>query len=261
MFLRERGIKLPPMREEEVRDILKKLQSGEIKVEDAMEKLRHLPFLDLGEIKIDTHRDIRKGVPEAIFAPRKTTQQIVKIVKEMAGKDVLFITKASDEIYEALKDYNPMYHTQCNMIIIGGKRDIVNDGYIAVVSAGTGDIPVAEEAAVTSETLGNEVKRVYDIGVAGIHRLLEFKELLAKANVIIVTAGMDGVLPGVISSLFSPPVIALPTSIGYGTGLNGLAAMLTMLNSCSPGMAVVNIDNGFGAGIVAHQINSLRRKK
>ena len=225
-----------------------------------MEKLRHLPFLDLGDIKIDMHRGLRKGIPEAIFAPRKTKEQILKIVKEMVGKDVLFITKASDDVYEAVKEFGARYYKKCNLIVIGGKRDVINEGYIAVVSAGTGDIPIAEEAAITAEMLGNEVRRVYDIGVAGIHRLLEFKELLAKANVIVATAGMDGVLPGIISSLFSPPVIALPTSIGYGTGLKGLAAMLTMLNSCSPGMAVVNIDNGFGAGIFAHQINSLRSK-
>lgn len=249
------------MKEEKIRDILKKVQSGKIKLEDAIEQLRHLPFLDLGEIKIDTHRNLRKGVPEAIFAPRKTIQQIVRIVKEMAGKDVLFITKASSEIYEALMDWDARYYKECNMIIIGKKRDITNEGYIAVVSAGTGDIPIAEEAAITVETLGNEVKRIYDIGVAGIHRLLEYKEEVGKANVAIVTAGMDGVLPGIISSIFPPPVIALPTSIGYGTGLDGLAAILTMLNCCSPGLAVVNIDNGFGAGVIAHQINSLREKK
>ncbi|KAA0001162.1 MAG: nickel pincer cofactor biosynthesis protein LarB [Thermoplasmata archaeon] len=248
------------MKEEEIRKILMDLQKGNIGVKEAMDQLRHLPFIDLGDVKIDMHRGIRKGIPEAIFAPGKTKEQIIKIVREMIGKDVLFITKASDEIYEALKEFDAHYYKQCKLIVIGRKRNVINRGYIAVATAGTGDIPIAEEAAITAETLGNEVRRVYDIGVAGIHRLLEFKELLAKANVIIATAGMDGVLPGIISSLFPPPVIALPTSIGYGTGLNGLAAMLTMLNSCSPGMAVVNIDNGFGAGIFAHLVNSLRRK-
>ncbi len=248
------------MKEEEIKKILMDVQKGEIGIKEAMEKLRHLPFLDLGDIKIDMHRGLRKGIPEAIFAPGKTKEQILKIVRGMMGKDVLFITKTSDDVYEAVKEFNATYHKKCNLIVIGEKKEIINDGYIAVVSAGTGDIPIAEEAAVTAEVLGNEVKRVYDIGVAGIHRLLEFKELLANANVVIATAGMDGVLPGIISSLFSPPVIALPTSIGYGTGFKGLSAILTMLNSCSPGMAVVNIDNGFGAGVFAHLVNSLRRK-
>jgi len=199
------------MKEEEIKKILMDVQKGEIGIKEAMEKLRHLPFLDLGDIKIDMHRGLRKGIPEAIFAPGKTKEQILKIVRGMMGKDVLFITKTSDDVYEVVKEFNATYHKKCNLIVIGEKKEIINDGYIVVVSAGTGDIPIAEEAAVTAEVLGNEVKRVYDIGVAGIHRLLEFKELLANANVVIATAGMDGVLPGIISSLFSPPVIALPT--------------------------------------------------
>jgi len=237
------------MMEKEIRRILEDLHSKKISVEEGMKELRYLPFIDLGYAKIDSHRRMRTGIPEAIFAPGKSKEQIENI------------TKADESIYEAVKNFgNASYHKECRMIIIGkneanGERENYR-GYVAVASAGTGDIPIAEEAAVTAETLGSEVKRVYDVGAAGIHRLLDFKDVFYDASVIIATAGMDGILPGVISSLFPAPVIALPTSVGYGTGMEGLSAILTMLNSCSPGMAVVNIDNGFGAGVFAHKINS-----
>ena len=246
--------------EKEIRRILEDLHSKKISVEEGMKELRYLPFIDLGYAKIDSHRRMRTGIPEAIFAPGKSKEQIADIVRKTAGRDIIFITKADESIYEEVKNFgNVSYHKECRMIIIGkneanGEKENYR-GYVAVASAGTGDIPVAEEAAVTAETLGSEVKRVYDVGAAGIHRLLDFKDVFFNADVIIATAGMDGILPGVISSLFPAPVIALPTSVGYGTGIGGLAAMLTMLNSCSPGMAVVNIDNGFGAGVFAHRIN------
>jgi len=247
------------MMEKEIRRILEDLYSKKISVEEGMKELRYLPFIDLGYAKIDSYRRIRTGIPEAIFAPGKSKEQIANIVRKMAGRDIIFITKADESVYEAVKNFgNASYHKEGRMIIIGKNEadDKKNSGgYVAVASAGTGDIPIAEEAAVTAEALGSKVKRVYDVGAAGIHRLLEFKDVFFDASVIIATAGMDGILPGVISSLFPAPVIALPTSVGYGTGIDGLAAMLTMLNSCSPGMAVVNIDNGFGAGVFAHKIN------
>ncbi|MBW1933731.1 MAG: nickel pincer cofactor biosynthesis protein LarB [Deltaproteobacteria bacterium] len=243
------------MMEEKIREILEDIHSRKISVEEGMKELRYLPFMDLGYAKVDSHRRMRTGIPEAIFAPGKSNEQIADMVRKMEGHDTIFITKADDSVYEAVKDFdNVSYHKECRMIIIGKAASRQKDRYVAVASAGTGDIPIAEEAAVTVEALGSEVKRVYDVGAAGIHRLLEFKDVFFNADVIIATAGMDGVLPGVISSLFPAPVIALPTSVGYGTGMEGLSAILTMLNSCSPGMAVVNIDNGFGAGVLAHKI-------
>ena len=247
------------MMEDRIKKLLEDIQSGKVGVEEGMKELRYLPFIDLNDMKVDSHRSMRTGVPEAIFAPGKSREQIIKLVDEMRGRDIIFITKADESIYEAVKNHdNARYYEKCGLIVIGkgggtGGGD-TGKGYIAVVSAGTGDIPVAEEAAATAEALGSRVERIYDVGAAGLHRLLEFRELLYNARVIVATAGMDGVLPGIISSLFPVPVIALPTSVGYGTGIDGFAAMLTMLNSCSPGMAVVNIDNGFGAGVFAYKM-------
>ncbi|MEA2054853.1 MAG: nickel pincer cofactor biosynthesis protein LarB [Candidatus Thermoplasmatota archaeon] len=253
------------MMEERIRKILEDVQSGKASSDKAMEELRYLPFLDMGDIKIDSHRRMRTGIPEAIFAPGKSKEQIVNVVKEMRGKDMIFITKADADVYKAVKNFgDATYYEKCKIIVIGKRKKIEkerNEGYIVVASAGTGDIPVAEEAAVTAEALGSRVERIYDVGAAGIHRLLEFKNTLFNATVIVATAGMDGVLPGIISSLFPVPVVALPTSVGYGTGIRGFAALLTMLNSCSPGMAVVNIDNGFGAGVFAHKINEKKNGK
>lgn len=242
------------MMEEKIRKLIEDIHSGKIGVEEGMEKLRYLPFVDLKDMKMDSHRRMRTGIPEAIFAPGKSREQILKLVEEMKGRDIVFITKANESIYEAVRNLDDArYYEKCGLIVIG-KSGKNGNGYMAVVSAGTGDIPVAEEAAVTAETLGSRVERIYDVGAAGLHRILEFREVLYGAKAIVATAGMDGVLPGIIASLFPVPVIALPTSVGYGTGLDGFAAMLTMLNSCSPGMAVVNIDNGFGAGVFAHKI-------
>jgi len=242
------------MMEDKIKKLLEDIQSGRISIEDGMKELRYLPFIDLNDMKVDSHRSMRTGIPEAIFAPGKSGEQIIKLVEEMKGRDIIFITKADESIYEAVKNHdNARYYEKCGLIVIG-KSGRNGKGYIAVVSAGTGDIPVAEEAAATAEALGSRVERIYDVGAAGLHRLLDFKELLYDAAAIVATAGMDGVLPGIIASLFPVPVIALPTSVGYGTGIDGFAAMLTMLNSCSPGMAVVNIDNGFGAGVFAHKI-------
>lgn len=241
--------------------LLENIRAGNITIEEGLKILDDFPFLDLGYAKIDFHRELRKGFPESIFAPGKTLSQIRDIVEHMVGKGIIVITKANREIYESVKDLGKStFFEKCNLILIGEQKKKKTTGYILVVTAGTSDIPIAEEAAVTAEILGNTVKRLYDVGIAGIHRLLPHKNLLAQARVIIAAAGMEGVLPSIITGLVSTPVIALPTSIGYGTGIKGLSAILTMLNSCAPGMVVVNVDNGYGAGIFAHQINGMGEK-
>lgn len=245
----------------DIEDILKGVRDGKISIKEALEILRDLPFKDIGHTKINFHRRIRRGIPEAIYAPGKTKEQIREIVNEMLGKEKIFITKASAEIYEILKDIeNCRYYKDCNMIVIGKKEERKRKGYIAIACGGTSDIAIAEESAVTLEEMGDEVRRIYDVGTAGIHRLVEYKEELMNADVIIAIAGMDGILPTLISNFTPAPIIAVPTSVGYGTGINGIAALMSMLNSCSPGIAVVNIDNGFGAGIIAHLIMEKIRK-
>lgn len=225
-------------------------------VEQALEILAYLPFADFGDIKLDTHREMRTGVPEVIYAPGKTSRQIAELVQRLEGRHPVFITKADRTVYEAVNEMVPArYYEKARIVVVGTTtEEHRREGHLAVISAGTGDIPVAEEAAVTAEVLGCTVQRIFDIGAAGIHRLLAFRDVLQKADVMVVAAGMDGMLPGIAASLFAAPVIALPTSVGYGTGLHGYAALLTMLNSCAPGVAVVNIDNGFGAGVLAYKI-------
>ena len=241
--------------------LLENIRAGNMTIEEGLKILEDFPFLDLGDAKIDFHRELRKGFPESIFAPGKTLPQIRDIVEHMVGKNLIVITKANREIYESVKDLGKStFFEKCNLILIGEQKKKQTTGYILVVTAGTSDIPIAEEAAVTAEILGNTVKRLYDVGIAGIHRILSHKKLLSQARVIIAAAGMEGVLPSIITGLVSTPVIALPTSIGYGTGIKGLSAILTMLNSCAPGMVVVNVDNGYGAGIFAHQINGMEEK-
>ncbi|HEC82788.1 MAG TPA: nickel pincer cofactor biosynthesis protein LarB [Thermoplasmatales archaeon] len=239
----------------EIEKILRKVKNNEISIEDAKKMLEGLPFKDLEFAKIDFHRRLRRGIPEIIYAPGKTKEQIKKIVMEMLNKEKILISKANEEIYDELKEIkNCRYYEKCGIIAIGEKEE-KGEGYILVVSGGTSDISVAEESAVTAEELGNRVKRIYDIGVAGVHRLINYAEEIKNANVVIAVAGMDGILPTIISNFTSAPVIAVPTSTGYGTGINGLSALMSMLNTCSPGIAVVNIDNGVGAGVFAHLIN------
>jgi len=241
--------------------LLENIRAGNMTIEEGLKILEDFPFLDLGDAKIDFHRELRKGFPESIFAPGKTLPQIRDIVEHMVGKNLIVITKANREIYESVKNLGKStFFEKCNLILIGEQKKKKTTGYILVVTAGTSDIPIAEEAAVTAEILGNTVKRLYDVGIAGVHRILSYKKLLSQARVIIAAAGMEGVLPSIITGLVSTPVIALPTSIGYGTGIKGLSAILTMLNSCAPGMVVVNVDNGYGAGIFAHQINGMEEK-
>ncbi len=242
-----------------VERLLKDLQDGKVSVKEAMESLRALPYEDLGFAKIDTHREIRRGIPEAVYCPGKTPEQIVAIVKRMVeARSLAVATRASREIYDRIKEgldrVTVTYHEKARMVV-AGKTPPARRGHVLVVTAGTSDIPVAEEAAVTAEILGNRVTRLYDVGVAGIHRVLDRRELLQGAKVVVVVAGMEGALPSVVAGLVDVPVIAVPTSVGYGASFDGLAALLGMMNACSPGVAVVNIDNGFGAGYLASTIN------
>lgn len=242
-----------------VERLLRDLKDGKVTVKEAMDELRALPYEDLGFAKIDSHREIRRGIPEAVYCPGKTPEQIVAIVEKMvASKSLALATRASPEIYERIKEAldgtRVVYHERARLVV-AGKAPAARRGNVLVVTAGTSDIPVAEETAVTAEVLGNRVTRLYDVGVAGIHRVLDHRDLLQKAKVVVVVAGMEGALPSVVAGLVDVPVIAVPTSVGYGASFDGLAALLAMMNACSPGVAVVNIDNGFGAGYLASTIN------
>ena len=242
-----------------VEALLRELKEGKVTVKEAMNALRALPYEDLGFAKIDSHRELRRGIPEAVYCPGKTTDQIVAIVSRLvASRSLALATRATPEIYARIRDRldgTPVtYHEKARMVV-AGKPPAARRGRVLVVTAGTSDIPVAEEAAVTAEVLGNRVTRLYDVGVAGIHRVLDHRELLQGAKVVIVVAGMEGALPSVVAGLVDVPVIAVPTSVGYGASFDGLAALLGMLNACSPGVAVVNIDNGFGAGYLASVMN------
>ncbi|HDL86103.1 MAG TPA: nickel pincer cofactor biosynthesis protein LarB [Candidatus Acetothermia bacterium] len=248
------------MDREKIRELLQAVKCGTTEIDDALRILRSLPYEDMGFAKIDTHRDLRKGFPEVIFCKGKTLEQLTKIVKRLASNnEFIMATKANKEVYQAIKKVckDAVYYEAARIVLVGQKRRKADQKIILVVSAGTADLPVAEEAAVTAEAMGNKVDRLYDIGVAGLHRLIDNKEELFNANVIIVVAGMEGALASIVGGLVNKPVIAVPTSIGYGASFGGLAALLTMLNCCAPGVAVVNIDNGFGAGYLASLINQM----
>ncbi|MHB8173446.1 MAG: nickel pincer cofactor biosynthesis protein LarB [Nitrospirota bacterium] len=252
------------MNRELLRELLGRVQSGATDVEAALSELRHLPFEDIQFAVIDHHRSLRQGAPEVIYCEGKTPAQIRAIAERMLAKrsDVL-ATRADKEAYKALKalDRRARYNELARAVVIEHKKHPPTEGLVLITSAGTTDIPVAEEAAVTAQTLGSTVETMYDVGVSGIHRLLSKKEILVSARVIVVVAGMDGALASVVGGLVDKPVIAVPTSVGYGASFGGIAALLTMLNSCAPGVAVMNIDNGFGAGFLAHRINMLGEKK
>jgi len=251
------------MDREYLRDVLEQLRRGRINLDTAIERLKWLPFEDLGYAKIDHHRDLRTGVSEVIFCQGKSIEQIQGIVTKMSRTHCnILATRASKEVFEEIKKVMTQcdYHEMARIVVIKPKT-VEKVGNVAVISAGTSDIPVAEEAAVTSEVLGNQVNRIYDVGVAGIHRLLDAREDLFQANVAIVVAGMEGALASVVGGLVSCPVIGVPTSVGYGTSFGGVAALLSMLNSCASGVSVVNIDNGFGAGYQASLINKIAAKK
>jgi len=241
-----------------LRQLFDRVRKGRLSPDEAVQRLRHLPFEDLGFAKLDHHRALRQGMPEVIFSAGKTPAQVAKIFARLADHEGnILATRATGEQYQAVSAQVPKaeYRPLARAITLHRDRKRYGKGVIAVVSAGTSDIPVAEEAVVTAELMGNRVQHLYDVGVAGIHRLLAHRGLLANARVIIVCAGMEGALPSVVGGLVGVPVVAVPTSIGYGAAFKGLAALLGMLNSCASNVSVVNIDNGFGAAYVASLMN------
>jgi NCAIR mutase (PurE)-related protein len=248
------------MDQDQLRGLLESVRSGAVDIDAAVDRMRHLPFEDLGYAKLDHHRALRHGLTEVIFGKGKTPQQVAGIAERLLDKSAnLLITRADESIAAGLKARYPEaeYFPLSGAVRIWRDRTMRGKGKLAVVCAGTSDIPVAEEAQVTAEVMGNEVDSIYDVGVAGIHRLLASSERLGEARVVVVAAGMEGALPSVVGGLVSVPVIAVPTSVGYGASFQGVAALLGMLNSCASNVTVVNIDNGFGAGYVASLINRL----
>ena len=249
-----------PLNSESIRRLLEQVRKGKLSPDDAVEKLRHLPFEDLGFAKVDHHRHLRVGRPEVIFGPGKTPHQVAEIFKRLAqhAPNVL-ATRASREQFLAVKKdiRGAKFDPTARAILLQRDYTVYGKGKITVISAGTSDMPVAEEAAITAQLTGNQVERIYDVGVAGIHRLLAHRKAIADSRVVIVCAGMEGALPSVVGGLVGVPVIAVPTSVGYGAAFQGLAALLGMMNSCASNVTVVNIDNGFGAGYVASLINRL----
>ncbi len=248
------------MTEDQLRALLEDVRSGASDIDSALHRMRHLPFEDLGFANLDHHRALRHGIPEVVFGLGKTSDHVIAIAAKLLehGGNVL-ITRTNPEMAERVIKELPdaEYFPMSGAIRFWRTRTVHGKGKIAVVCAGTSDIPVAEEAQVTAEVMGNEVESIHDIGVAGIHRLISNSERLGSARVVIVCAGMEGALPSVVGGMVSVPVIAVPTSVGYGASFNGLAALLGMLNSCASNVTVVNIDNGFGAGYVASLINRL----
>lgn len=248
--------------EAKLRHLLAQVQSGDVNVAEALDRLRDLPFEDLGFARVDHHRALRRGVPETVFCEGKTPQQVAAIVERLAARhERVLATRAGPAVFEVVKAAVPSanYHPLGRVIVVGEMPPVGPEApYVLVVTAGTSDLPVAEEAALTARTCGSRVERLTDVGVSGLHRLLDARPLLHEANVVVVVAGMEGALPSVVGGLVACPVIAVPTSIGYGASFGGLAALLAMLNSCAPGVTVVNIDNGFGAGYSAHLINQKR---
>jgi NCAIR mutase (PurE)-related protein len=257
------------MDERDIEELLKSVKSGQLPLSRALNQLRHMPFEDLGFAKIDHHRGLRQGFAEVVYAPGKTRADIVKIVRAMLRPQEtnnILITRADKQIYRAVRRLSSAarFHELSRAITIRRNKAAAKGpgkgpekGLVLVITAGTSDIPVAEEAAVTADIMGNRVKTLVDVGVAGIHRLLAYQKDLAAARVIICVAGMEGALPSVVAGLVGVPVIAVPTSTGYGASFGGLTALLGMLNSCASNVSVVNIDNGFGAGCVASTINRL----
>lgn len=248
------------MDEHSLRKLLEEVRDRQIAPDDAITRLRHLPFEDLGFAKIDHHRSLRIGMPEVIYCASKTPEQVADIFTRMAehGSNVL-ATRANQEKFDAVHSQIPesQFHPLSGCIVLRRDSEVRGRGMIGVICAGTSDLSVAEEAAVTAALMGNDVEQLCDVGVAGLHRLLSHSDLLRRARVLIVCAGMEGALPSVVAGMVAAPVICVPTSVGYGASFGGVAALLGMLNSCSPNTAVVNIDNGFGAAYLASMINRL----
>lgn len=246
-----------------LKELLLEVKDGRIDIDTALERLRVLPYEDLGYARLDHHRALRKGFPEVVFCQGKTTEQSVEIIKRLVEKNTrVLATRADKAVFDSVREFIPdaRYNELARTITIC-RESIDPVGHILVISAGTADLPVAEEAIETASIMGNYVERLYDVGVAGLHRLLGNLDRINKAKVLIVVAGMEGALPSVVAGLVNKPVIAVPTSTGYGASFKGLSALLTMLNSCVPGIAVVNIDNGFGAGYLASIINHIGEKE
>jgi len=242
--------------------ILGMLYARDINPGEALEHLRHFPTESLGFAQIDHHRGLRQGFAEVIYCEGKSDAEIIAITKKLVKRHPVLATRASKTVFGKIKKFakGAIYHERSRAIVIESRKKVARTGSILVVSAGTSDIPVAEEAAVTAQVMGSHVATLYDVGVAGIHRLFDHMETLGQARVLVVVAGMDGALASVIGGLTDKPVVAVPTSVGYGTAFEGVAPLLAMLNSCAAGVAVMNIDNGFGAGVLAHKINSLPEK-
>jgi hypothetical protein len=256
----KRAVKERNIQPEKLKKLLQQVKKGDVTIDEAVEKLRHLPFEDLGFAHIDHHRHIRQGFPEVIYCPGKTSEQIVKIFSALAAKgNNVLATRAEEKVFEAIAETGKFpqarYEKSARAIVLEQKQLRPSKTVVPIVTAGTADLPVADEAKVTAEIMGQRTELVCDVGVAGLHRLLSHVPKLQKANVIIVVAGMEGALASVVGGLVSCPVIAVPTSVGYGASFEGLSALLTMLNSCSAGVTVVNIDNGFSAAVTATLIN------
>ncbi|MGN0982899.1 MAG: nickel pincer cofactor biosynthesis protein LarB [Candidatus Limivicinus sp.] len=251
------------MSQSDILHILEQVKGGQLEPAEAMTRLKMEPFQDLGFAKVDHHRELRQGVAEVIYGAGKTPEQIIKIAAAMRqrGQETILITRIDEGTAEAIGQAHPLaYNALGRLGIIGRLPEPDGDGHIVVATGGTSDIPVAEEAAVTAQALGNQVIKLYDVGVSGVHRLLHNLEPIMSARCIIAVAGMEGALPSVIGGLADAPVIAVPTSVGYGASLGGVAALLSMLNTCASGVSVVNIDNGFGAGYLANIINHMKQK-
>lgn len=249
------------MTKKEMERILTAVRSGAMDVGDALEQMQEMPYKDLEYAKVDYHRELRNGFPEVIYSPGKSLEQIQGIVADMLErtKGNILASRADEQVYAAIRELteDAVYYKDARSVVVKRQEYPVSEDYIAVVTAGTSDIPVAEEAAVTAMVMGNAVRGLYDVGVAGIHRLLDNVEVINRARVIIVVAGMEGALASVVGGLTDKPVIAVPTSIGYGANFGGISALLGMLTSCASGIGVVNIDNGFGAACMASKINQL----
>ncbi len=246
----------------ELKRILERVRAGKASPDEALRRLKTLPYEDLGFAKVDNHRQLRRGFPEVIFGEGKTVPQIIAIMGRVASKrQPVLVTRVPPEVFRLIRRRyrKARYHLHARAVTLDAPGQPPTHPGILVLAAGTSDLQVAEEAAVTAEVMGNGVERVYDIGIAGLHRLLDHKDKLLEARVIVVVAGMEGALPSIVASLVDVPVIGVPTSVGYGTGIKGVAALMGMLNSCAAGLMVVNIDNGFGAGYAASTINTMTK--
>ncbi len=250
-----KNFNITTVNEDSLKELLSKVKEGSLSLEAAVRELRLFPFEPLSSSHVDHHRELRQGIPEVVFAEGKSFDEVLEISRklyERSGK--VLITRAGEEIHRALGIREAVYHPRSRIITAGGSR--ARKGLVLVMTAGTSDVAVAEEASITASFLGSRVETVYDVGVAGIHRLLAYRSLIDEARVIVVVAGMEGALPSVVGGISDSVVIGVPASTGYGTSFGGLTALFSMLNSCVPGIAVVNIDNGFGAGCLAHRINT-----